>query len=198
MNETRQDRLRLVGTLVLALGLALATACASSGRHVKTLGFLDDYAQLSPGRAGQASLIYIDAEADFSTFSAIVVDPVAAWAEPGSEPTAIDRKLAQDLGESMRRELAREFELVDQTRAGALRLRSALASDEDSHLTLEVELLDGGNGQRLIAAVDRRELETSGTPSQTDAWAVLIRNRLASFRQFDAAARERAGEPSTP
>ena len=69
MNETRQARLRVVGAFVLALALTLTTACASSDRQVKTLGFLDDYAQLSPGRPGQAALIYIDAEADFSTFS---------------------------------------------------------------------------------------------------------------------------------
>lgn len=198
MNETRQARLRFLGTFVLALGLTLTTACTSSDRQVETLGFLDDYAQLSPGRPGQAALIYIDDKADFSTFSAIVVDPVAAWAEPGSEPAAINRKLAQDLGESLRRELAMEFELVDQPRVGALRLRSALAFEEDSHLILEVELLDGGDGRRVVAAVDRRALEASGSRSQTDAWAVLIRNRLASFSQFDAAARKRGGEPSAP
>lgn len=180
------------------MGLTLATACTSAGRHVETLGFLDDYPQLSPGRSGQASLIYIDDEADFSTFSAIVVDPVVAWAEPDSEPTAINRTRAQDLGKSLRRELATEFELIKNPRAGALRLRSALASENDSHLTLEVELLDGGNGRRVIAAVDRRELDATGSQSQTDAWAILIRNRLAGFRRFDDAARERGSEPSAP
>ena len=101
------------------------------------------------------------------------------------------------LGESLRRELAREFTIVDQPRAGVLQLRSALSAEVDSDLTLEVELLDGGTGARVVAAVDRQELDPEASTPQTDAWAVLIRNRLASFRQFDAAARAReAADPS--
>ena len=48
-------------------------------------------------------------------------------------------------------------------------------------------------GERLIEG-DHRELEADGSSAQTDAWAVLIRNRLGSFRQFDAAARAREAE----
>jgi hypothetical protein len=174
--------------------LVLANGCASEGTSIQTLGFLDDYQQLAPGRAGQASLIYIDGEVDFSVYSAIVVDPVVAWAESGHEPTAASRELAKSLDEDLRRELALEFDLVDEPRAGVLRLRAALASEAGSHLVLEVEVLDGASGRRVVAAVDHRELEADGSPVQTEAWAVLIRNRLGSFRQFDAAARAREAE----
>jgi len=186
--------LRALSGFCCVLLLALASGCASDGPRIQTLGFLDDYAQLAPGRAGQASLIFINGEVDFSGYSAIVVDPVVAWAGPDGEPVPTTQELAKTLEEDLRRELALEFELVDQPRAGALRLRAALASEAGSHLVLEVEILDGGSGERVVAAVDHRQLETAGTPVQTNAWAILIRNRLASFRQFDAAARAREAE----
>jgi hypothetical protein len=75
-----------------------------------------------------------------------------------------------------------------------MQLRTALASTNGSWLILEVELLDAASGRRLVAAVDHQKLESTDSSIQTDAWAVLIRNRLASFRQFDAAWRAREAE----
>ena len=126
---------------------------------------------------------------------AILVEPVVAWAEPGGEPTESTRRLAENLDAALHRELAREFELVDLPRTGTLRLRAALASDGNSTVVLEVELLDGSSGARLVAAVDHREVDATNkdadSVSQPDAWAVLIRDRLSTFRQFDAAVQTR-------
>jgi hypothetical protein len=188
-------KLRVLFSVSSAFALVFASACSSSGPGVQTLGFLDDYSLLAPGREGQASLIYIDAEADFSIYSGILIEPVVAWAGPGGEVAGSTRNLAGDLGVALRRELAREFEIFEQPRAGTLRLRTALAPAAGSHLVLEVELLDATSGQRVVAAVDQRKIDAGDSATQTNAWAILIRNRLASFRQFDAAARAReAGE----
>ena len=190
-------KLRVLFSVSSAFVLVFASACSSSGPGVQTLGFLDDYSLLAPGREGQASLIYIDADADFSIYSGILIEPVVAWAGPGGEVAGSTRSLTGDLGVALRRELAREFELVEEPRAGTLRLRTALARAAGSRLVLEVELLDATSGQRVVAAVDQRKIDAGGSATQTNAWAVLIRNRLASFRQFDAAARARkAGEGS--
>ena len=74
-------------------------------------------------------------------------------------------------------------------------MRSALASDPDSHLVFEVEMLDGGTGERVIAASDRRPIQAEGGDASAqnpiEHWPVVIRNRLATLRQFDAAARAR-------
>ncbi len=193
MDTNTSQTFRALFYFCIAVCLSLASACSSHGPKVQTLGFLEDYGQLSPGREGQASLIYIDGEADFSIYSAILIEPVVAWPRPDGQTTASTQELATNLDEDLRRELAREFDLVDQPGAGTLQLRAALASEAGSHLVLEVELLDGLSGQRLVAAVDRRKLKSTNSASQTDAWAVLIRNRLASFRQFDAAWRAREG-----
>jgi hypothetical protein len=186
-SQTLRALLRTCGVLLLVL----VSACASHGPEPQTLGFLDNYEELSPGRKGQASLIYIDGEADFSIYSAILIEPVVAWPGSPDQPAVVTRERATNLDEALRRELTLEFDLVQQPGLGALQLRAALASTKGSYLILEVELLDGVSGQRLVAAVDRQKLESTDSSSQTDAWAVLIRNRLASFRQFDAAWRTR-------
>jgi hypothetical protein len=171
------------------------SACASRGPEVQTLGFLGDYTDLSPGREGQASLVYIDEEADFSIYTAILVEPVIAWSAPGDDPAGAPRELVKNLDDALRRELSRDLELVEQPRAGALRLRAALASNENRHLILEVEILDATTGTRLVAAVDDRDLEASDENARAghpiEYWAALIPDRLATFRQFDAAARAR-------
>jgi Protein of unknown function (DUF3313) len=190
-----------------ALVLALTSGCISSGSGVPTLGFLEDYTQLSPGREGQASLVYIDGEVDFSLYSAIAIDPVVARSLDGGDPTDVTRDLAMDLDAALRRELALEFELVEEPREGALHMRAALASDASghskgpSHLVLEAELLDGGTGSRVIGLVDDRPVgepdEAKGSAAQIDTWAVLTRDRLATFRNFDSAwhAREDGAAP---
>jgi len=194
MDTNKSRTLRALLCFCSGLLLALASACASHGPGIRTLGFLEDYEQLSPGREGQASLIYIDGEADFSIYSAILIEPVVAWPGPDGQTASATQELAENLDEDLRRELAREFDLVDQPGAGVLQLRAALASEADSYLVLEVEILDAESGQRLVAAVDRRKLESTEPIAQTDAWAALIRDRLASFRQFDSAWRAREAE----
>lgn len=186
------------------------TIQGNDGLEIQTLGFLDDYEQLAPGHKDQASLIFIDAATDFSTYSAIVVEPVVARALSKGDPTVATQELAKDLDAALRRELAHEFELVEQPRAGALRMRAALASKQDSRLVLEVELLDGATAARVVAAVDDRRLGglhnmsegshnmaegshtvAEGSASQIDAWARRIRDRLVTFRHIDAAWRAR-------
>jgi hypothetical protein len=52
-SQTLRALLRTCGGLLLVL----ASACASHGPEPQTLGFLENYEQLSPGREGQASLL---------------------------------------------------------------------------------------------------------------------------------------------
>ena len=187
----------VLATIFALLGFA---ACASKGPEVETLGFLEDYAQLSPGRSGQASLIFIDSGADFSAYSAILVEPVVGWAGADGEVSDSVIALAQHFDMDLRRELAHEFEVVDEPRADALRLRAALASRGGSNsggvsaLVVEVEVLDSVSGSRVVAAVDHRAVEAAGAESVTNAWAMLIRHRLAVFREFDSAAKAREAE----
>ncbi len=71
-----------------------------------------------------------------------------------------------------------------------MRLRAAVALTGDSRLSVEVEILDATSGERLIAAVDERRVagaRSEAASADLDAWADVIRERLSSFRRFDAA-----------
>jgi hypothetical protein len=189
---------------LLASGVALATlALGCSGpaasrpqAEVQTLGFLETYEELAPGRTGQARLLFIDFEADFSGYERMIVAPVVAW-EGGDR----EKRLAGAFDAALREQLATEFDLVDTAQAGTLRLRSAVAMKTPSLLGIEVEVLDTASGTRLVAAVDERPVsgvDHERAQAQRDAelarWAGIIRTRLAALRSFDAAQRARSEE----
>ena len=80
-------RARTLGVIVLfALHLSPLAGCRPGDQPPATesSGFLSDYSQLQPGRADQAHLIYIDPQADFSSYQNVIIDPVAVWQGEGS------------------------------------------------------------------------------------------------------------------
>jgi hypothetical protein len=184
---------------LLALGGALsivALACAGSGSSpatLQTLGFLEDYDQLEPGRADQARLLFIDFAADFSPYERVIVDRVVAW-----QGGAQEERLAASFDVALREQLAMEFDVVEAPGSGTLRLRCAVAMKTPSLLGVEVEILDAVSGVRLVAAVDERSvsgIDHARARAQQEVelarWAGVIRTRLAAFRSFDAAHRAR-------
>ena len=143
-------RLLALGSVLSIVGLA----CVSSGPSpdtVQTLGFLENYDQLKPGRADQARLLFIDTAADFSPYERVIVDSVVAW--KGGEQ---EKHLAGSFDAALREQLATEFEVVQAPGPGTLRLRCAVAMKTPSLLGVEVEILDTASGARLVAAVDER------------------------------------------
>ncbi len=198
----RRLRLAAVGVALAMLGLACAgfePSTSSQPTPVQTLGFLERYDELAPGRAGQARLIFSDSAVDFSRIERMIIDPVVAW--HGREH---EEHLARSFGVALREQLATEFDLVESPQAGTLRLRSALAMKTPSLLGIEVELLDATSGTRVVAAVDERpvsgvdhERARAQREAELRRWAGVIRSRLAAFRSFDAAQRIR-GEEEAP
>ncbi len=209
-------RVRTLGFIVLfALHLSPLAGCGSDDQFSapEFSGFLGDYSQLRPGRADQARLIYIDPQADFSSYENVIVDPVVGW-HPGGEsfsgvsPAELE-SLARDLGARMREQLAYEFQLVDRPVAGTLQMRIALvgakraAASSDAEragsVAIEVEILDAVSRRRLVAVADSRGVgdptrEARDVRAAFADWARRARDRLATFRDFDAA---QAGLPRT-
>lgn len=194
MTSARRNKLR-----ILAFGAALSIvglACGGSGPSPaapQTLGFLENYDQLAPGRADQARLLFIDFAADFSVYERVIVDRVVAW-----QGGAQEKRLAQRFDAALREQLATEFEVVEAPGPRTLRLRAAVAMKTPSLLGVEVEILDAISGARLVAAVDERSVSSvdhERARAQQEAelarWAGVIRTRLATFRAFDAAQRAR-------
>jgi len=201
-------RVHAIGAVALfALLLSPQAGCGSTDETPPggSAGFLGDTSQLLPGRGDQAQLIYIDPEADFSPYLNVIVDPVVVWRGKGSDFSGVTQEeldsLALNLESSMREQLAHEFHVLDESAPGTLRLRIALVelqrsggsgADVVGSVALELEILDAVSGRRLVAAADSRG-QGAGGPDPTDVraafdeWAKRARDRLATFRDFDAA-----------
>ena len=184
----------------LAVALLTLAGCGKSDdpSAVRTSGFLGSYSELTKGRAGQARLIYINPEADFSDYRAIIVDPVVVWglgaSAPEEAPTPKLKRAAEYFHAALRKRIQNDFELVDAPEAGALRLRLAIVDTRDSRVAIEAELLDAVSRTRLIAAVDDTDAEASDAgvdggaeEAAFDRWADVVAARLVALRDFDAA-----------
>ncbi len=183
--------------------LAVALGC-SDPAPVRPSGFLERFDELAPGRGDQARLVYIDGAADFSPYEKIWVEPVVAWS--ADDPSPDLEALAAHFDTELRRELAREFELVDAPGPGTLHLRAAVTGRSESGASAELEVLDAETQRRLVAVADARGSEVArdgedATPEQVVAfWARRARVRLAAFRSFDLTekAHEASADADTP
>ena len=131
-------RFRWVGWLLLLL----ATSCATTYpvRRVKTSGFLGDYSQLQPGGAGEPVMIYRQA-AEGRSYDKILIDPVVAYAGPGTRLQKLSPKDRQALLDyfhaALREQLGQDFALAEEAGPGTLRLRVALTDARGSKILLD-------------------------------------------------------------
>ncbi len=145
--------------------------------------------QLQPGRGGQAQLVYINPETDFSRYDKAVVDRVALWfrdeSDAGIDP-AEQQFLAGYFSAALRHQLQLEFHPVEKAQAGTLRVRAAITRLSKTGASVAIEVVDAVSGARLAAVKDALEAEGS-LERAFDAWAERASERLGAFRRFDAA-----------
>lgn len=143
MDRAKRRDLSAASAGLLALGLALA-ACASTEqtRDLRYSGFLKNYAQLSPGQRGQAMLVYVNPDADFSAYDKIMIDPVTVWRTMGSNIPSLTpdemEQLASYLYWATRKRLENDYEIVERRGRGVLRLRLAITEAKGSNVTMDV------------------------------------------------------------
>jgi hypothetical protein len=129
------------------LACALLAGCHATEREdeVRTSGFLYDYSRLEPGGEGEAQLVYINPEADFTAYDAIQFEPVEVWMLPSDSPVAIDatemQRLADALDLAMRTRLGEDYRLVDAPGPRVMRLRVALTEASESSVPLDMASL---------------------------------------------------------
>ncbi|MBW7864650.1 MAG: DUF3313 domain-containing protein [Candidatus Hydrogenedentes bacterium] len=121
-------------SLVVAAGMAcVLVACASTSQAKKTStsGFLGDYSQLRPGKEGQAQLLFINPEAQFSAYTSILMDPISVYASTGDSalgkaPKDQIQELLNYLDATVRDKLSGDYTFVTTPGPGTMRLRIAL------------------------------------------------------------------------
>lgn len=196
----------------LSAGLFALAACANV--PLTESGFLGDYSRLQHALAAEvwgipdSVLLERSPLLDEGGYDAVLVEP-AAWFpslhdhEPSAEKTAW---LLEELSSCLAKGLSEDFEVVDEPRPGALRVRPALTAVDPANVWVnllflfallpvdmggisgEVEVVDAVSGERLFAMTARREgnpfliLETFTTYGQARhgmwKWGLLLADQL--------------------
>ncbi len=120
---------RIMAVVTLVIFVAGCQSTSETDR-AKPRGFLGDYSMLKPGQEGQAQLVYVDPAADFAAYPRVILEPVTFWFSHNTkmnEVPAEDRtKLAQHLGWAVREALEKDYEFVEASGPGVMRLRFAI------------------------------------------------------------------------
>jgi hypothetical protein len=83
--RNRLSVLGLVGVLTLALAGCETDQTTTVGDSVRSSGFLSDYSMLRRGDEGQAISVYWNDQADFSSYTRMLIEPVTIWTNPDAE-----------------------------------------------------------------------------------------------------------------
>ena len=113
-----------------------------AGKKGKTAqtGFLGDYSRLEPGKSDQAQLVYLNPAAEFAGYTKIMIDPVEVRAAEKSKLAKLSEKevaaTVSYLDAAMRRELSKDYTIVDKPGPEVMRLRIALTEARGAKVIL--------------------------------------------------------------
>jgi hypothetical protein len=125
------DRTRALIAPIAAATLLAGCAASQQARDVRESGFLgDDYALLRPGKDDEALLVYRNADAPWSSYDKIKLDPVTIWAGEGSafKDFSNRQKLADTFYTMPVEELSKDFQMVDELGAGVLHVQLSITT----------------------------------------------------------------------
>jgi hypothetical protein len=136
-----RTRSTILFAAVLVLACMLAACATYQARKTSTTTFLGDYSMLKEGGDGRALLYYINPEADFKAYKAIMMDPVKLYASGKHEMdklTPEDRQIILNYADAaIREQLGKDYTLVTKAGPGVLHLRVAITEAEDANVTLD-------------------------------------------------------------
>ncbi len=122
----------------------MANGCAKTQqvKSVETSGFLGDYSQLQEGKGDMALLHYVNPEADFSAYDKIILDSVTIWAGEDSKvenlPEEDRDNIAHYLYSAVKKQLEKDYRIVDEPGEGTMRIRLALTEAGSSVRVMDI------------------------------------------------------------
>ena len=110
------------------------------GEKTIQTGFLGDYSRLEPGKSDQAQLVYLNPAAEFAGYTKIMIDPIEVRAGEKSKLAKLPEKevaaAVSYLDAAMRRELSKDYTIVDKPGPEVMRLRIALTEARGAKVIL--------------------------------------------------------------
>ncbi|MFO1127106.1 MAG: DUF3313 domain-containing protein [Rhodospirillales bacterium] len=132
------------GRVALVLsGVVLATACAPTKQITDvqpTGGFLPQPALLQSGKEGFAALSYFNSNADWPSYTKVILEPVTLWGGANSKLDSVPPEKRKAFANALYGELynaaSQRCQMVTEPSPGTLRVRFALVEAEASNPTL--------------------------------------------------------------
>jgi Protein of unknown function (DUF3313) len=145
MNKFSLAKSKYAALVALATGIALASLISGCSQTVESKSavaqemesgntppavsqfFGNNASLLQPGKEGQAPMVYINPNADWSKYTKIMLQPVQYWDNSDSkEPIADEQKLVTYFHNQLQETLQKNFTMVDQPGQNVLVLYVAL------------------------------------------------------------------------
>lgn len=133
-----------IHTILVVSAMALLSGCARTERapSVRTSGFLKDYSLLRKVKGDRAHLLFVNNNVDWRRYDKIIIEPVSIWRVPGSKLEKLPENELNDLGRyfraAIRKELAKDYKIVDEPSVGTMRFRLALTEARKSHVIMDM------------------------------------------------------------
>ena len=130
-------------TRVTTIGLAavILSGCGATTRQMRTTqtsDFLNDYSQLKKGGDDEALLRYVNPDADFKSYTKILIRPIEIYAAPESKLSEVPKEDIQALlgyfDATLRERLKSDYKLVTKPGPGVMQLRIALTETKGTKL----------------------------------------------------------------
>ncbi|MFH1241761.1 MAG: DUF3313 domain-containing protein [Pseudomonadota bacterium] len=169
------------GVLVMALGLLLLTACATTTPPQS--GFLRDYSKLKPDPEDESLLWYEEPNVDWKRYKKLMIDQVVVFYHPEAKNRQIEPDVLKELTDYFRNVVIEKvqdaYPVVDKPGPDVLRIRAAITDLVPANpfvnvvttagvgvpvdmggAAMEAEFLDSITNEPLGAVVDMKK----GTP----------------------------------
>lgn len=190
----------IFGMFILLTVILFLGGCGKTYQvaKVRTSGFLGDYSQLHKGAKGEAQLLYINPAAKFGAYDKILMDPVKIYADKNGKLSKLPKKDVQNilsyLDAAVREQLKNQYDFVDRSGRGVMRLRLAITEAEGSMVVLDTvsSILPIG---MAISGISRVAFGTYGPVGKAGIEAELLDSQTGE--RLAAAVGRRAGEKYT-
>lgn len=131
-----RSRTLVMAALCFVMGLeGCATTKQASLKHVNESGFLGDYSRLTPGDSakGQALLRYVNANARWTQYQAVIVEPVTFWGDDRSKlPPSAQQALTTYFRSALEKQFGTKFKVVDAPGPGVMKIQVAITDAESA------------------------------------------------------------------
>lgn len=137
MNRQASKTMWVGGVVAMAMLVGMMAGCSvtqkESVERVAPSALISNTSLLTPGDKEQASLRYVNPNAQWTTYNKVLLEPVTFWGDDKTKISAKDQQmLCNFLQEQLYQQLSTKYQMVTEPGEGVMRLQVALVDAESA------------------------------------------------------------------